>query len=191
MLWWLSFTWQEMSCTIKNRITIDITLQLNHNWTYNVNLFCIAQIHWKLCFTIFPGGEGGGGYSTFQVTVIIEGYFWVWNFWFRDFLGSKILESTFWGAWFKYRFLGVFKTNVSLFRVISFKAFWKFYGSEIRHGIFCIVGSPRELLDLNFAPIQSSLSLEIRITPTPPDYCIFIDCYFFRERINYFFNLTK
>ena len=58
MLCWLSFTWQEMSCTIKNRITIDIALQLNHNWTYNVNLFRIAKIHWKLCGTIFPGGGG-------------------------------------------------------------------------------------------------------------------------------------
>ena len=68
------------------------------------------------------GGEGGWGYSGFQVTGMIKGLFWVWNFQFRDFFRKE----NFWVAWFKWGFFWVFKTNVCIFRVISFYAFWKF-----------------------------------------------------------------
>ena len=42
-----------------------------------------------------------GGYSGFQVTGMIEGFFWVWNFRFRNFLGTKIWQVFFWVAWFE------------------------------------------------------------------------------------------
>ena len=38
---------------------------------------------------------GGGGYSGFQVTGMIEGFFWVWKFRFRDFFGYENLASIF------------------------------------------------------------------------------------------------
>ena len=41
---------------------------------------------------------GGGGYSGFQVTGMIEGFFWVWNFRFRDFFGYENLASIFLGS---------------------------------------------------------------------------------------------
>ena len=73
------------------------------------------------------GGVGGWGYSGFQVTGMIKGLFWVWNFQFRDFFRKENFGKLFfWVAWFKWGFLGVFKTNVCIFRVISFYAFWKF-----------------------------------------------------------------
>ena len=39
-----------------------------------------------------------GGYSGFQVTGMIEGFFWVWNFRFRDFFGFENLASIFLGS---------------------------------------------------------------------------------------------
>ena len=61
--------------------------------------------------------EGGGGYSGFQVTGVLEGFFWEGEiFDFRIFLGRKILASIFW----------VFKTNFSICLVISLNAFWNF-----------------------------------------------------------------
>ena len=47
-----------------------------------------------------PRGEGGGvgGISGFQVTGMIEGYFWVWDFQFWDFFGSENLASIFLGT---------------------------------------------------------------------------------------------
>ena len=49
-----------------------------------------------------PGGGGGGGaFSSFQVTGMIEGFFWVSNFRFQDFfLGKKIRQVFFWGDLF-------------------------------------------------------------------------------------------
>ena len=62
-------------------------------------------------------GGGGGGYSGFQVTGVMEGFFWGGEiFDFRIFLGRKILASIFW----------VFKTNFSICLVISLNAFWNF-----------------------------------------------------------------
>ena len=46
---------------------------------------------------------------------------------FGIFWGRKILASIFWVAWFKKRFFRTFKTYVSIFRVLSFNAFWKFF----------------------------------------------------------------
>ena len=76
-------------------------------------------------------------------------------------------------------FFGVFKTNVSTFRVISFYASWKFllwlgnsawdflgdkFWSSDFFG-FCL--KPKGFFwVLNFAPIRSSLLLEIRSTPS-------------------------
>ena len=77
----------------------------------------------------FPigGGGRGVGYSGFQVTGMIKGLFWVWNFQFQDFFRKENFGKLFfWVAWFKWGFFGVFKTNVCIFRVISFYAFWKF-----------------------------------------------------------------
>ena len=39
-----------------------------------------------------------GGYSGFQVTGMIEGFSWVLNFRFRDFLGQEIFGKYFWGS---------------------------------------------------------------------------------------------
>ena len=39
-----------------------------------------------------------GGYSGFQVTGMIEGFFWVWKFRFRDFFGYENLASIFLGS---------------------------------------------------------------------------------------------
>ena len=47
----------------------------------------------------------GGGYSGFQVTGMIEGFFWVWKFRFRDFFGYENLASIFLGL----DFFGVLK----------------------------------------------------------------------------------
>ena len=41
---------------------------------------------------------GGGGYTGFQVTGMIEGFFWVWRFRFRDFFGYENLASIFLGS---------------------------------------------------------------------------------------------
>ena len=43
-----------------------------------------------------PGG--GGGVSSFQVTGVIEGFFWVSNFRFQDFLGVRKLGKYFLGV---------------------------------------------------------------------------------------------
>ena len=52
-----------------------------------------------------------GGYSEFQVMGMIEGFLWVWNFRFRDFLGRKIWEVFFWVTWFKSGFFGYSKQS--------------------------------------------------------------------------------
>ena len=46
----------------------------------------------KIKKAISPEGGGArvGGTLKFQVTGMIEGLFWVWNFWFRNFLGDLI-----------------------------------------------------------------------------------------------------
>ena len=41
---------------------------------------------------------GGGGYSGFQVTGMIEGFFGVLNFRFQDFFGYENLASIFLGS---------------------------------------------------------------------------------------------
>ena len=95
-------------------------------------------------------------------------------------LGSKFSISGFLGVRkFWQVFFMVFKTNVSIFHVISlyFNTFWKFlwlensaldfWGLHFGPGIFWgFVWSPRDCFGfLIFAPIWSSLSLEIRSTP--------------------------
>ena len=54
----------------------------------------------------------GGGLKCY---FSISGFFWVGKFW----------QVFFQVAWFKWEFFWVFKTNVSVFRVISFNAIWK------------------------------------------------------------------
>ena len=69
---------------------------------------------------------------------------------------------------YKWGFFGVLKTNLSIFRVISFHASWKF--------LLLLGNSAWDFLEdkfwssdffgvLIFAPIRSSSSLEIRSTP--------------------------
>ena len=111
-------------------------------------------------------GRGGGGYSGFQVTGVMVGFLGGCDiFDFRIFLGRKILASIFW----------VFKTNFSIFLVISLSALWNFLWLGIWHGIFWglilvkgfflgFVWSPRDFFGvLIFAPIWSSLSLEFGV----------------------------
>ena len=64
--------------------------------------------------------------------------------------------------------MGAFKTNVSILRVISFYAFWKFLlwlgnsAWDFWGGYILVQGFFGVLI---FAPIRSSLSLEIWSTP--------------------------
>ena len=60
-----------------------------------------------------------GGYSGFQVTGMIEGFFGVWNFRFRDFFGYENLASIFLGSliWVVKSFV-LFLPELVLFRVI-------------------------------------------------------------------------
>ena len=72
----------------------------------------------------------------------------------------------------------MFKTNISMFHVISFNAFWKFswlgnltwdflvlnFGTGIFGGLLEALGNCSVLI---FVPIQSSLSLEIQSIPPP------------------------
>ena len=91
-----------------------------------------------------------------------------WQGWSKDFFGFEFSISGFfrkenfgklffWVAWFKWGFFGVFKTNVCIFRVISFYAFWKFlwlgnsawdvFGVKFWFRNFLgFVGSPRDFL---------------------------------------------
>ena len=48
-------------------------------------------------------GPSPGGYSGFPVTVIIQGFFGVWNFWFFEFFGGGVgkLYIFFLVAWYK------------------------------------------------------------------------------------------
>ena len=97
---------------------------------------------------------------------MIEGLFWVWNFWFWDyFVGRKIWQVFF--GW------------LDLSRDINFWIFkqcedswWcphnnlqNLWGLEIQHGIFFrFIFGPGILGVLIFAPIRSSLQFEIQIT---------------------------
>ena len=66
--------------------------------------------------------EGGGGYSGFQVTGMIEGVFWVWNFRFRDFFGYENLASIFWGSLIWVRiFWGGIKRNRQCRNMFSYE----------------------------------------------------------------------
>ena len=126
---------------------------------------------------------------------MIEGFFWVWNFLFRDFFGLENLASIYLG-WLDLSrdFWGVFKA-ISRFVVVSVcsghvvlwimynqtvitvEAFWKFLGLRNSAWDFCrlifgpgnflgFVGSPTEFFwVLIFAPIKSFLSLEIQSAP--------------------------
>ena len=109
---------------------------------------------------------------------MIEGVLWFEIFDLGILGGRKILASIF------LRFFGVFKTNVSIFCVMSFNAPWKFlwlgnwawdfwgvkFWSRDFLG-FCLkpYGFFRVLI---FAPIRSSLSLEIRSTPLGIGSCL-------------------
>ena len=70
---------------------------------------------------------------------------------------GKFWQVFFWVAWFKWGFWGVFKTDVCIFRVISFNAFWKFlwpgnsawdiFGVKVWFRVFLgFLGSPRDFL---------------------------------------------
>ena len=61
----------------------------------NQVFFNFDKIHkskWQMCT------NPRGGYSGFQMTGMTEGFFWVWNFWLRDFFGYENLASIFLGS---------------------------------------------------------------------------------------------
>ena len=107
----------------------------------------------------------------------------------RIFWGLKFsVSGFFWVGKFGQVFFWVFKTNVSIFRVISFNAFWKFlwlgnsawdfsglsFGSETIWG-FCL--KPKGVFRVMiFAPIRSSPSPEIH-TYLAKIFCIFSPCF--------------
>ena len=60
----------------------------------NQVFFNFDKIHkskWQMC-------TNPRGYLGFQVTGMIKGFFWVWNFRFRDFFGYENLASIFLGS---------------------------------------------------------------------------------------------
>ena len=72
-----------------------------------------------------------GGYSGFQVTGMIEGFFWVWNFRFRDFFGYEKLASIFLGSLIWVGFFGVLK------RIGSALAAYCSSASKVQINLFC------------------------------------------------------
>ena len=121
------------------------------------------------CRTTTRGG--GGGYSGFQVTGMIEGLFGFEIFDFGIFLSRKILASIFWGSLIQVEmFLGTHNNLKIHDRYISFNVFWKFLwlgNWAWDFWGFCL--KPQGFFwALIFAPIRSSLSLEIQSTPCLP-----------------------
>ena len=88
-------------------------LQGNHFHLYTGWYYCTIHLlnNWGLVPT--------GGYSGFQVTGMIGGFFWVWNFRLRDFFGYENLASIFLGSliWVVKSFV-LFLPELVLFRVI-------------------------------------------------------------------------
>ena len=103
---------------------------------------------------------GGGGYCKFQVTGMFKDFFWFEIFDFGIFWGRKSLGSILWGSLI---YVGIFwgiQTNllqISMARKFGMGFFCRL-NLSFRHGNFWGV--------LIFAPIQSSLSLEIQSTPS-------------------------
>ena len=112
------------------KIWVGVCIWLSGRWTPQVSKCSAAS-------------EASPGYPRFQVTGMIEGYFWFEVFDFGIFLGWKILAS----VWFKKKFFGVFKTIWRFLIVPMYPSYIvpriNFYDLEIQHGIF---------LRLNFGP---------------------------------------
>ena len=120
-------------------------------------------------------------YSGFQVTRMIEGFFWVWNFRFRVFLVRKFWQVFFGVAWFKWGFLGVFKENHLKIRVSTrvsrpHRSAWHFWGVNFwSRDVFGFVGSPRAFLGFWFCPpFDRARHLKPRVLPpkVAPAICI-------------------
>ena len=120
-------------------------------------------LFWEAACT-YPRGWGGGRYSRFQVAGMIEGFFWVGKFWKvffrwldlrRDFFGySKqsedfvIVPTYSWHIVLQIHFYGFINSA------------WDFLGVKFWSRDFF-----RFFWVLIFAPIQSSMSLDIQGIP--------------------------
>ena len=130
-------------------------------------------------FSIFLGyrNPGGWGYSRFQVTRMIAGFFWVRNFInFGVFLGGKIWwwQVIFWAACLRSDFFGYSKQSEDLWQLHHLmlleilclgNSAWYFLGS--------LISGPGFWGGLIFAPIQSFLSLKIRSSPLGQKWLVF------------------
>ena len=110
-------------------------------------------------------GGGGGGYSGYQLTRMMQGVFWVWTFRFRVFWGRKIWQIYF-GCSKHWRFVvvPVYPSRVIL-RKFGKGSFWGQFNFWSRYFLgFCL--KPKGIFwVLIFAPVRSSPSPEIRSTP--------------------------
>ena len=123
-----------------------------------------------------------GGYSGFQVTEMIEGFFGVWNssipgfFSVRDFLG--VLKERIYSGGMMKKQTWVF--NFQCFSLcFSITPFWNFYGPQNRHGIFWglifgpgiflgFAGSPRDFFgSWLLAPLNHPRHLKSQVPPPP------------------------
>ena len=80
------------------------------------------------CLYLAPKGGGGGGYSGFQVTGMIKGFFGVSNFRFWDFFGQENFGKFFFGQ-LDFSFLETFMARKSRHGNI-------FWGLNFGSGIF-------------------------------------------------------
>ena len=108
------------------------------------------------------GGGGGGGYSRFQVTGIINGFVWVCNFWFQDFLGQD-WDVFFGRIEFTKDFFGYSNNlNIRSSATVSWKLrfrnlAWNFLRVNFGQGIF---------LGFNFSP-HSIIPISWKLEYTP------------------------
>ena len=130
------------------------------------------------------------GYSGFDVTGMIKGFIWVWNFWFWDFFWvGKIWQVYFWVAWKVGIFFlgggGLFRTNylkicgsacITQPRSCAIKfnqscfPFWRFFdGLIFGPGLFWVLlelGSPRDFFRFWFlAPFGHPCHLKYGVPP--------------------------
>ena len=85
------------SCRLGGATCNKTDFRFHEVYTWNMQNL-ILHVQSKQAFPYPVGAEPQGGYSEFRVTGMIEGFFWVWKFRFRDIFGYENLA---WVAWFE------------------------------------------------------------------------------------------
>ena len=95
--------------------------------------------------------RGGGGYSGFQLTRMMQGVFWVWTFRFRVFWGRKIWQIYFaCSKHWRFVVVPVYPSRVIL-RKFGKGSFWGQFNFWSRYFLgFCL--NPREFFGFWFLP---------------------------------------